>query len=349
MRKFLVALSVLTCSAEARGIGFTISSSKADPGGVAEFVVTLSGIRAGGALVNNAQLDILFDTNVFYVPQDPRLACQVSPYLAPLVHTETLPASPAVPVGMQRLRLNVIDTIAPLGDIADGDFYYCALDVREDAPSGNTALTGTRLNVGDTAGNLLPSSVGSGVVVIGGSGGANALQPRGGAGGVPAAPPAALEIPGNAPVSGSSRPAQPVESGRTGRSGSVAEQGATPGLAGIAQTTPAGADAGRAAEPGARDVVGARPTASTRGAGDQGGTPGATPSPDMTKAVTPQVTNTKVATPAAKGTKAMKEAETPAKKEGWGGCAMSRQGSSWGAAVVMVAGLAVWLLRRKTA
>ena len=346
MRKLVVALSVLVCSVEARAISFTISSSSAEAGGVAEFVVSIFGIQSGGVPANNAQLDILFDTSVFYVPEDARLACQVSPHLAHLVHTESLPRSPAAPAGMQRLRLNVIDTIAPLGDITDGDFYLCALDVREDARSGNTTLAGTRQNVGDTAGRVLGSSVGSGVVVISGSGSVNALQPRGGAGGVPV-PPAALEIPDQAPVTGGGRPAQPVESGKTGRIGSVAEQRATPAIEGVA---PAQAGATRGVELGQREAVGDKPAASTPKVGDETPTPGATPSPEMTKPVTPQATKTKVVTSAAaKEAKAVKEVETPAKKEGWGGCAMGRQESSWEAGLAMVAGLAVWLLRRKTA
>lgn len=349
MRKLVVALSVLVCSVEARAISFTISSSSAEAGGVAEFVVSIFGIQSGGVPANNAQLDILFDTSVFYVPEDARLACQVSPHLAHLVHTESLPRSPAAPAGMQRLRLNVIDTIAPLGDITDGDFYLCALAVREDARSGNTTLAGTRQNVGDTAGRVLGSSVGSGVVVISGSGSANALQPRGGAGGVPVPPPA-VEIPGQAPVTGSGRPGQPVESGKTGRIGSVAEQRATPAIEGVTAATPAQAGATRGVELGQREAVGDKPTASTPRVGDETPTPAVTSSPEMTKAVTPQATKTKVVTPvAAKEAKAVKEAEAPAKKEGWGGCAMGRQESSWEAGLAMVAGLAVWLLRRKTA
>lgn len=235
MRNIIVGVvSLIWLAPPASAINLTISAGNGVVGGSVQFAVNIYGIEAGGAPVNNAQLDILFDTAVFYIPSDARRACQISPRLAQHSHTETLPMVPVAPAGMQRLRLNVIDTVQPLGDITDGDFYFCSLDVRDDAPTGSTQLAGVRQNVGDTTGRILPTNVGSAVVMIAGSGTADALQPRGGVAVAPGGAPA-LDIPAVAPgVSarsdisgrGGSQAAEQVRSG-----GTTAGSGATPSQA----------------------------------------------------------------------------------------------------------------------
>jgi len=219
--KIPAALYLVLLATPAAAINLNITSSSGVAGGSIQFAVGIFGIEGGGAAVNNAQLDILFDTSVFYVPADPRRACQISPRLAQLAHTETLPVSPMAPAGMQRLRLSVIDTVQPLGDVTDGEFYFCSLDVREDAPAGPTQLAGVRQNVGDTTGRILPTSVGSAVVLISSAGNADAIQPRAGGGSLAPAAAPAIDIPAAQanPPERSERP--PAEAAGAGRQGDV--------------------------------------------------------------------------------------------------------------------------------
>jgi len=152
------------------GVFIGVGNANAAPGGSATFTVTLSGIAAGGVPANNAQLDIIFDTTVFAPLANAAAAsaaCTVDPRLASLTHTETVPTSPAVPPGMQRLRLNVIDTGAVLGLVTDGVLYTCTFQVRSTAATGPTTLQATRQNVGDSSGNPLTSSTVNGTVTIG--------------------------------------------------------------------------------------------------------------------------------------------------------------------------------------
>src|ERR1700680_1467077 len=89
---FLVAsAAVFAGSRAANGIALNVGNATTSPGQAATFQVTLTGIAQLGFGVNNAQLDIIFDLSVFEPPSDAREACQVTPRLANLVHTESLP------------------------------------------------------------------------------------------------------------------------------------------------------------------------------------------------------------------------------------------------------------------
>jgi len=169
-----VALSATVASAQ---IVITVSDATAAAGGTATFDVTLSGVAAGGTAANNAQLDIIFPSAVFDVATA-AAACTLDPRLAALNHTESLPTSPNPGEGNRRLRLSVIDSLDPLGEVTDGKLYTCNFPVKADAPSGAVTLTATRQNVGDTAGNVLASSTVSGTVTVeGGGGGCPAITP----------------------------------------------------------------------------------------------------------------------------------------------------------------------------
>ena len=146
------------------GIFIQVGAAQAPPGGVANFTVTLNGVAAGGTLANNAQLDIIFPTAVFNVTAGS--VCTLAPRLAALNHTESLPTSPNPGEGNKRLRLNIIDSLDPLGDVTDGVLYTCAFPVNADAATAAVALDATRQNVGDTSGNILTSTTVDGVVVV---------------------------------------------------------------------------------------------------------------------------------------------------------------------------------------
>jgi len=342
-------MTVLACSAQAHAISLTISNGSAVAGGRAEFAVSIQGVTAGGAAANNAQLDVLFDTSVFYVPSDARRACQVSPSLAQLVHTETLPASPVAPAGMQRLRLSVIDTIQPLGDISDGDFYFCSLDVREDAPAGPTKLTGTRQNVGDTAGNVLQTSVGTGIFMITSQGAADAIQPRGSGGGaVPGAP--ALDIPAQA-----GGPAARAEDRPAGSADTTSGSRPVSGGAGGQLPTPVESDDDAAAVPkagsgsetgvGQRALEAGQATAGAAAPTSGSTTVAETPTVKPSEGITPKATSPKVVTPTAKAEVA-KKAEAPPVAETSGGCEVTVAEDYAGMSPLLI-GMTLWLWRRR--
>jgi len=158
------AVAIATNVASAQ-ITITVGNAVVAPGGVATFEVTLNGVAASGAKANNAQLDIVFSTTAFNVTSAPSV-CTLDPRLAALPHTESLPTSPNPGPGNKRLRLNIIDTTAPLGDVTDGRLYTCSFPVQGDAVAGSVTLTATRHLVGNTDGNTLPSVTVSGMVTI---------------------------------------------------------------------------------------------------------------------------------------------------------------------------------------
>lgn len=167
---FLVAVAGVAVSPASAQIQITVGDATADAGGTATFQVTLSGVAAGGTLANNAQLDIIFSTAVFNVESG--TVCTLDPRLSTLNHTESLPTSPDPGAGNKRIRLSVIDSLAPLGEVTDGVLYTCVFPVKADAPAGAATLNGTRVNVGDTAGSILASgesaAIDGTVTVVGG-------------------------------------------------------------------------------------------------------------------------------------------------------------------------------------
>jgi len=172
--KFLSTAAVLValCSSQAVAqVLISVGNATAEQGGVATFQVSLGGVTAGGTPANSAQLDIIFASNTFDVtaadvadttPAAERV-CTVDPRLN-VTATVSLPTAPNPGAGNQRLRLFVIDTAPPLGEVSDGVLFTCKFRVKADAPAGDAALNGTRVNVADTTGGVILASGETGAV-----------------------------------------------------------------------------------------------------------------------------------------------------------------------------------------
>jgi hypothetical protein len=109
--------------------------------------------------VATAQLDILFDTAVFDIP-DATTACSIDPDLTSTNTSFTfLPQTPSTPASQARLRLfvgeldlcseNVPPSIQP---IRLGPLVSCTLHIKSTAPAGPSTLVAERLNIGDPHG-----------------------------------------------------------------------------------------------------------------------------------------------------------------------------------------------------
>jgi len=150
----------------AQNITLTIQNGTATVGGMGTVEVDVGG--APSNTVNNAQLDVLVPTDVYNpsVSGNAVVGCS-SQYTAAngFAPTSSLPSSPAPPAGTKRLRLSVIDTML-MGRIGNGPLYTCNLPVLATATAGMVAVNGDRNNVGDTQGNVLPSSVAGGSCAI---------------------------------------------------------------------------------------------------------------------------------------------------------------------------------------
>ena len=150
----------------AQNITLTIQNGAATVGGMGTVEVDVGG--APSNTVNNAQLDVLVPSDVYNpsVSGNAVVGCS-SRYSAAngFAPTSSLPTSPAPPAGTKRLRLSVIDTMA-MGRIGNGPLYTCNLPVLATATAGMVAVNGDRNNVGDTRGNVLPSSVGGGSCAV---------------------------------------------------------------------------------------------------------------------------------------------------------------------------------------
>jgi hypothetical protein len=121
----------------------------------------------GGAEVATAQMDLLFDERVLTL-DDPLAACAIAPRLA-ATHTLSAfrPQRPAAPEGMARLRLFVGDLMFPVDEFDEGPIAICTFGIRPDAALGGVELTGERLNIGDSAGNIFgATSTPGGVTVV---------------------------------------------------------------------------------------------------------------------------------------------------------------------------------------
>jgi len=154
----------LTRSAGAQ-ITITLDDATVERGASAAFAVRIDGVASSGHLVNNAQVDILLPRTVFAVTTADAV-CQIDPRLGDVAHTETLPEESGDTADIERLRLNVIDTVFPLGGITDGRLYTCSFPVKTTAPRGVVDIVGVRHNVGDTRGNVLRSQVSGGRVTV---------------------------------------------------------------------------------------------------------------------------------------------------------------------------------------
>jgi hypothetical protein len=114
--------------------------------------------------VATVQLDVLFDAEQLSIGR-PSEACQLDARLGGHALVASVPQSPPAPDGMQRLRLFVGDTNAPVGTFADGAVAHCTFQVREGA-GDDISLTADRLNIGDARGNTFRAQVLTGNVVV---------------------------------------------------------------------------------------------------------------------------------------------------------------------------------------
>jgi Tol biopolymer transport system component len=126
---------------------------------------TLSVDVSGGLdEVATVQLDVLFDPEQLSIGR-PSEACQIDARLGGHALVASLPQSPPAPDGMQRLRLFVGDTNAPVETFADGPVAHCTLQVT-DAAGDDISLAADRLNIGDERGNTFRTQVLTGDVVV---------------------------------------------------------------------------------------------------------------------------------------------------------------------------------------
>lgn len=126
-----------------------IESSLTPSGDAAEVTI---GITGGLNDVATVQLDLLFDPAVLSL-SDPAAACRKDPRLGDQVLIAALPNQPEAPAGMERLRLFVGSTAAPIGTFGDGPVISCTFGVPAGSLGGTATLRPERLNVGDERGN----------------------------------------------------------------------------------------------------------------------------------------------------------------------------------------------------
>lgn len=139
-----------------------LQSSTTPGGGAAELSVGLSG---GLDEVASVQLDILFDPTELTI-EDPTAACRKDPRLASQVLIASLPNQPPAPDGMQRLRLFVGATSAPVRAFGDGPVVSCTFALRRGSVAVTSLLQPDRLNVGDDRGNTFRVIASDGEVEI---------------------------------------------------------------------------------------------------------------------------------------------------------------------------------------
>lgn len=120
------------------------------PGGnTVDVTIGLSGSMDEVATV---QLDVLFDAASLRL-SDPAAACRKDPRLGDQVLIAALPNEPEAPAGMDRLRLFVGSTSAPIGTFGDGAVISCTFELADGSEGGVSTLRPDRLNVGDDRGN----------------------------------------------------------------------------------------------------------------------------------------------------------------------------------------------------
>jgi len=143
----------------------SISNTRAETHGLAEFDVSLAGAAATqGVLINNLGFDIIVSDLVFDVTSTSH--CEPDSRLPALYISTTLPPSPNPGPNNRRLRFLLVDTTEPFGKITDGRLFRCSLPVRSAAPLGVATLVGVRAYAGGANGSLLPIRLSSGSVEI---------------------------------------------------------------------------------------------------------------------------------------------------------------------------------------
>ncbi len=128
--------------------------------------VTVSvGASGGSGEIATVQLDLLFDPSIVDIG-DPSTHCRLDPRLRGThMLLATLPASPAAPDGLRRLRLFTGDLSDPIATFADGPVMSCTFRVTTPI-SVETTFGADRLDVGDNRAFTFGSRVVSGGVSL---------------------------------------------------------------------------------------------------------------------------------------------------------------------------------------
>ena len=143
-------------------VEISLESTVAPGGSTAEVTV---GLEGGLGEVATVQLDVLFDPSQLSLT-DPAAACRKDPRLAGQVLIAALPNLPEAPAGMERLRLFVGSTSAPIRTFGDGPVISCNFGVTGSPEGGQSTLQPDRLNVGDERGNTFRVVASDGTVEI---------------------------------------------------------------------------------------------------------------------------------------------------------------------------------------
>lgn len=145
-----------------RAVTFSVSSASGEAGGPVALSIELGG--SDGTVVS-AQADLLFDPHLLDIG-DPASSCAIDPRLAGRVFAATLPAAPAAPPGLRRLRLFVSDIEMPMEGIADGRIATCTFNVRETVGDVTSVVGLDNLTVGDATGRRFGTQAVSGSLSI---------------------------------------------------------------------------------------------------------------------------------------------------------------------------------------
>jgi hypothetical protein len=138
-----------------------VGNATGAPGGRADVTVSLTG---GGPDAATMQVDIVFDATVLAI--DPVTDCTKAVRLTNSTLDATLPSSPPVGPGQQRLLVRILDLQFPIEPIGDGELLTCSFRVNPGAPLGIVALRAEGQSVGSTSGTVLPSAATSGAIEI---------------------------------------------------------------------------------------------------------------------------------------------------------------------------------------
>jgi len=145
-----------------RAVTFTVSSASAQAGGPVALTIALGG---SDGTVAAAQADLLFDPRLLDLG-DPAASCVVDPRLGGRVFVATLPATPAAPPGLRRLRLFVADIERPTEGIQDGPIATCTFMANAAVGDVTAAIGVDNLTASDATGHKLGAQAVSGSLSI---------------------------------------------------------------------------------------------------------------------------------------------------------------------------------------
>lgn len=143
-------------------VTFTVSSGSGEAGGPVSLSIDLGG--SDGSAVS-AQVDLLFDPSLLEIG-DPAASCTIDPRLGGRVFAATLPAAPAAPPGLRRLRLFLADIEMPMEGITDGRIATCTFTARAAVGDVVASVGLDNLTAGDEIGRTFSTQAVSGSLSI---------------------------------------------------------------------------------------------------------------------------------------------------------------------------------------